>query len=200
MIRFIDDELSTLFYEVSRISKVNFSLSLNTNPKTIIMQNNIFKNGILGGIIAAIVMASMVFYMKANPGQEPNTIIGFSSMLLAFIFVILGVKQERAINNGAITFGRAFLTGLAISFVISTIYVLAWLVIYYNFFPDFMDQYSEMVLKNAKPEDFATKTTEMNQMKEWYKNPLMIILLTYMEIFPIGIVVSLIGSLFLKKK
>jgi hypothetical protein len=200
MIRIIDDGSITLFCEVSSINKVNISLSLNTNPKTIIMQNNIFKNGILGGIIAAIVMASMVFYMKANPGQEPNTIIGFSSMLLAFIFVILGVKQERAINNGVITFGRAFLTGLAISFVISTIYVLAWLIIYYNFFPDFMDQYSEMVLKNTKPEEFAAKVTEMNQMKEWYKNPLMIILLTYMEILPIGIVVSLIGALTLKKK
>jgi hypothetical protein len=163
------------------------------------MKNNIFKNGILGGIIVSIVMISMIYYMKTNPGQEPNAIIGFSSML-AFIFVILGIKKEREINNGAITFKRAFLTGLAISFIISTIYVLVWLVIYYNFFPDFMDKYSEMVLKNTKPEELAEKITEMNQMKEWYKNPLMIIVLTYMEIFPIGIVVSLIGALFLKKK
>ena len=164
------------------------------------MINNIFKKGILGGIIVSIVMASMVSYMKANPGQEPNAIIGFSSMLLAFIFVILGIKQERETNNGAITFGRAFLTGLGISFVISTIYVLVWLVVYYNFFPDFMEKYSEMVLKNTNPEELAAKTTEMNQMAAWYKNPFMIILLTYMEIFPIGIVVSLIGALILKKK
>lgn len=164
------------------------------------MTNNIFKKGILGGIIVSIVTTSMVFYMKANPGQEPNAIIGFISMFLAFIFVILGIKQEREINNGAITFGRAFLTGLGISLVISTIYVLVWLVIYYNFFPDFMEKYSEMVLKHTNPEELAAKTTEMNQMKEWYKNPLMIILLTYMEIFPIGIVVSLIGALILKKK
>jgi hypothetical protein len=164
------------------------------------MQNNIFKNGILGGIIAAIVMASMVYYMKINPGQEPNAIMGFMGMFLAFIFIILGIKQERAINNGAITFKRAFLTGLAISFIISTIYVLVWLVIYYNFFPDFMEKYSEMALKNTSPEELVAKTTEMNQMKEWYKNPLMIILLTYMEIFPLGIVISLIGALILKKK
>jgi hypothetical protein len=163
------------------------------------MKNNIFKNGILGGIIVSIVMISMIYYMKTNPGQEPNAIVGFSSML-AFIFVIFGIKQERKINNGIITFKRAFLTGLGISFVISTIYVLVWLVIYYNFFPDFMDQYSEMVLKNANPEELSVKTFEMNQMKEWYKNPLMIILLTYMEIFPIGIVVSLIGALIFKKK
>ena len=164
------------------------------------MVNNIFKNGIFGGIVAAIVMASMVFYMKANPGVQPNAIIGFISMLLAFSFLILGVKKQREINKGAITFGKAFLTGLGISLIISTIYVLAWLVIYYNFFPDFMEKYGEMVLKNTKPEELVAKTTEINQMKEWYKSPLMVILLTYMEIFPLGIVVSLIAGLILKKK
>lgn len=164
------------------------------------MVNNILKNGILGGMIAAIVMASMVFYMKANPGEEPNAIISFISMLLAFTFLILGIREQREINNGTITFGSAFLTGLGISFVIATIYVLVWLFIYYNFFPDFMDRYGEMVLKNAKPEDLAAKTTEINQMKEWYKSPVMVVLLTYMEIFPIGIVISLITGLILKKK
>jgi F0F1-type ATP synthase assembly protein I len=164
------------------------------------MVNNILRNGILGGIIAAIVMASMVFYMKANPGEQPSAIIGFISMLLAFTFLILGIKQQRESNRGKITFGSAFLTGLGIAFVISTMYVLAWLVIYYNFFPDFMEKYGEMVLKNTKPEELAIKTTEINQMKEWYKSPLMVILLTYMEILPIGIVISLIGALVLKKK
>ncbi|PZX94572.1 DUF4199 domain-containing protein [Flavobacterium aquariorum] len=164
------------------------------------MVNNILKNGILGGMIAAIVMASMVFYMKANPGEEPNAIISFISMLLAFTFLILGIREQREINNGTITFGSAFLTGLGISFVIATIYVLVWLFIYNNFFPDFMDRYGEMVLKNAKPEGLAAKTTEINQMKEWYKSPVMVVLLTYMEIFPIGIVISLIAGLILKKK
>jgi F0F1-type ATP synthase assembly protein I len=164
------------------------------------MKNLIFKNGILGGIIVSIVMIAMVLYMKTYPDREPSSILGFGSMLLAFIFVILGIKQQRETNNGVITFGNAFLTGLSISLVISIIYVLVWLVIYYNFFPDFMEQYSKMVLKNTSPEDLAAKTAEMNQMKEWYKSPIMIILLTFMEILPIGIVVSLIGALVFKKK
>ena len=164
------------------------------------MLNNILKNGIFGGIVAAVVMIAMVFYMKANPGVQPSAVIGFISMLLAFVFLILGIKEQREINNGSLSFGKAFLTGLGISFVISTIYVLTWLVIYYNFFPDFMDRYSEMVLRNTEPAELAIKTTELNQMKEWYKSPVMVILLTYMEIFPIGIVITLIGSLIFKKE
>lgn len=164
------------------------------------MKNLIFKNGIFGGIIVSIVMISMVLYMKTYPDREPSSILGFGSMLLAFIFVIIGIKQQRETNNGSITFGKALVTGLSISLVISTIYVLVWLVIYYNFFPDFMEQYSKMVLKNTSPEELTAKTAEMDQMKEWYKNPILVILLTLMEVFPIGIVVSLIGALVLKKK
>ena len=63
-----------------------------------------------------------------------------------------------------------------------------------------MEKYSEMVLKNTKPESLAAKTAEMNQMAVWYKNPMMVILLTYTEILPIGIIVSLISALILKKK
>jgi hypothetical protein len=164
------------------------------------MKNSILKNGIFGGIIVSIVMISMMLYMKTYPDREPSAIVGFGSMLLAFLFVILGIKQQCETNNGVITFGKAFLTGLSISLVISTIYVLVWLIIYYNFFPDFMEQYSKMVLKNTNSEELAAKTAEMNQMKGWYKNPIMIILLTFMEILPIGIVVSLIGALVYKKK
>ena len=57
-----------------------------------------------------------------------------------------------------------------------------------------------MVLKNTKPELVAEKTAEMNQMKAWYKNPVMVILLTYMEIFPIGILYTLVSSIVLKRK
>ncbi len=163
------------------------------------MKNIVIKNGLLAGLIVSIVMACMTLYMKANPDNEPSAIVGFASMLLAFTFVVLGIIQVKKLDGGIINFSKAFLTGFLISLIASTIYVVVWLIIYYNFFPNFMDQYGEMVLKTTKPENLAAKTTEINQMKEWYKNPVMIILLTLMEIFPIGIVVSLISALILKK-
>lgn len=164
------------------------------------MKNTILKNGLFGGIIVSSFMASMTLYMKENPNYEPNVIIGFGGMLVAFIFLFLGMKQTRDAGNGFISFGKAFKTGLLISVVISTIYVIIWLVIYYNFFPDFMERYSKLVLNKAKPEDLASQTAEMNQMTEWYKNPLMIISLTFMEILPMGILVSLVAALVMKRK
>jgi Protein of unknown function (DUF4199) len=164
------------------------------------MKNIILKNGLLGGLIVSIIMISMTSYMKYNPQYEPSSFMGFISIFVANIFVVLGIKQHRESNLGSISFGKAFQTGLLISLITSTIYVGVWLIIYYNFFPDFMDRYGEMVLKNAKPDELAKKTIDIQQMKEWYKSPIMIIILTYIEIYPIGILVSLIAAFRLKKK
>ena len=69
---------------------------------------------------------------------------------------------------------------------------MCWLVIYYNFYPEFMENYSNIVLNNTKPEELAAKSLEMEQMKEAYKNPIVVILYTYFEVFPLGIIVSIL--------
>ena len=164
------------------------------------MNNIILKNGLFGGSIVSALLVIMTMYMKANPEKEVSMMIGFAGMLLSFFFVVKGIKQQREANNGIISFGKAFLTGLLITIIISTIYVLVWLVILYNFFPNFMEHYANMAIEKASPNEVAKVTEEMNSYKEMYKNPIMVILLTYMEIFPLGIVFSLVSALILKRK
>jgi hypothetical protein len=156
------------------------------------MKKIIYRNGLLGGLLVSINMIITTVFMKANPGAEPNMVLGFSSMFLSFLFVIIGIKQQESFKDLENSFWNSFKTGLYISAIISTIYVLVWLVIYYNFYPEFMENYSDIVLKNTKPEELAAKTLEMEQMKEAYKNPMFVVLYTYFEVFPLGILVSLI--------
>lgn len=164
------------------------------------MNNILLKNGIFGSIIVSALLLSVTFYMKANPEKEVSMFFGFAGMLLAFIFVVLGIKQQRDANNGFISLGKAFLTGFWITLIISTIYVLVWLVILYNFFTNFAEHYTDMAIAKASPDEVAKVTEDMNSFKEMYKSPIMVILLTYMEILPLGIVFSLISALILKKK
>ena len=164
------------------------------------MNNIIIKNGLFGSIIVSALLVFVTMYMKANPEKEVSMMIGFAVMILAFFFVAWGIKQQRDANNGLITFGKAFMIGLWITLIISTIYVLVWLIILYNFFPNFAEHYTDMAIQKASPEEVAKVTEEMNSFKEMYKNPIMVILFTYMEILPLGIVFSLISALILKKK
>ena len=164
------------------------------------MNNITLKNGLFGGLIVSAVMCFVTYSMKSNPNVEPNMIIGFGSMILAFSFIVFGILQQRKANNDVISFGNAFKTGILIAFITSTIYVLVWLIIYYNFFPDFIERYGEMVAKNTPTEELAAKQEELEWMKNVYKSPLGIIGMTYVEIFPLGIVFALISALILKKK
>jgi len=164
------------------------------------MNKIILKNALFGSIIVSALLVIITIYMKANPEKDVSMLIGFAVMILAFFFVALGIKQQRDANNGIISFGKAFMTGFWITLIISTIYVLVWLIILYNFFPNFMEHYANMAIEKASPEEVVKVTEEMNTYKEMYKSPIMVILLTYMEILPLGIVFSLVSALILKKK
>jgi hypothetical protein len=68
-----------------------------------------------------------------------------------------------------------------------------------------MDKYAAAMITKAKAsgisaDELAKKTADMAQMKEWYKNPLFVVLMTYVEILPVALVVTLITSLILKRK
>jgi hypothetical protein len=84
-------------------------------------------------------------------------------------------------------------------------YVVVWLIDYYLFVPDFMDKYTEHVLRQtqedgASQQELQKKTAEMARYKELYKSPVMVILLTYAEVLPIGLVVALISAAILKRR
>jgi hypothetical protein len=84
-------------------------------------------------------------------------------------------------------------------------YVAVWLFYYYLFVPDFLDKYSLHVLSmatrnGATAAELTAKINEMTQFKEMYKSPLFVILISYAEVLPIGLVVAFVSSLILRRK
>jgi hypothetical protein len=165
---------------------------------------------IIFGLISGAIITGMMLYSmsKVYSGAdfEPNAVLGYAAMIVAFSFNFVGIKNYRDKHNaGIISFGKAFRIGLYITLIASTLYVSVWLVDYYLFIPDFIDKYTVCVLNHAK-KDGATqvqlteKAAQMASFKEMYKNPLFVILITYSEVLPIGLVVSAISALILKRK
>lgn len=162
--------------------------------------------GLISGAIVSTFMVASTAACYATGNFEGSIWIGYASMLLAFSLIFVGVKNYRdKYNNGLLSFGKAFQIGLMITLVASTIYALVWLVDYYYFVPDFMDKYADFTLRQAEQEgataaELQQEIAKMNEYKEMYKNPLVIILMTYAEILPVGLIVSLLCALILKRK
>lgn len=172
------------------------------------MKKNVLVFGLISGLVVSTLMAISMVTMYNNPDAghgSGSMIIGYLSMLVAFSLIFVAVKNYRdKQNGGVISFGKAFKIGLLIALIGSTMYVIMWALLYNFYMPDFMDRYCAQMIENAKPTSSPAKiqelTEQMNTQKEMYKNPLFFVLFTYFEIFPVGLIVSLITALILKKK
>jgi hypothetical protein len=137
---------------------------------------------------------------------DGSMVLGYTGMLVAFSMIFVGIKNYRdKYNNGVITFGKAFRIGLYISLVASTMYVLVWLVDYYVFVPDFMDKYSAHMLRKAEAagasqQELQKKAAELAKNSEMYKNPIVVILFTYLEVLPLGLAIAVISAAILQRR
>ncbi len=170
------------------------------------MKKNIIIYGLIAGLIVSALMAINVS-MCSNSGKfESSMLVGYATMIIAFSMIFVGTKNYRdKYNAGVISFGKAFKIGLFITLIASTIYVITWLIEEHFFFPDFIDKYmanemSKLQASGISATELANKTKEFDQAKEMYRNPFMKVLMTYCEILPVGLIVSLISSAILKRK
>ncbi|MGK4567718.1 DUF4199 domain-containing protein [Flavobacterium sp. 3HN19-14] len=170
------------------------------------MKKIIIKYGFISGAIATIFMVIASVMMHNDPNFHGSMIMGFGGMLIAFSFIFLGIKNFRdKQNGGTVSFGKALQIGILIALISATCYTGVWMLEHHFLYPDFMEKYSALQLKHLSESGLSagevqTKTAEIMKMKEDYKNPFMRIMYTYMEIFPLGIIVALISALILKKK
>lgn len=170
------------------------------------MKKNVLVYGLISGLIVSALMAVNLTMCIRSGKFESSIVIGYATMLIAFSMIFVGIKNYRdKYNSGVISFGKAFKVGLLITLIASTIYVVVWLIEEQLFFPDFMEKYTAHELNKLQSSGIsasklASETKELEQAKEMYKNPVFKILLTYAEILPVGLVVTLISSLILKRK
>lgn len=171
------------------------------------MKKTVLICGVIAGLISTSLFIGLMLLGKAGDLDFKNGMVyGYTLMILAFSLIFVGTKITRdKYNGGGISFGKAFRVGLYITLIASTIYVIVWLIDYYVFIPDFGEKYAAHVLETLKTSGasetvIAQKTAEMAKFSELYKNPFFNALLTYSEILPVGLIVSVISAIILKRK
>lgn len=166
------------------------------------MKKIIWIYGVIIGTALSTNTIIMMNMMVNNKHFKGNDVVGYAALIAMFSIIFFGIRKYRNnYSDGSISFGKAFKIGALIAFIGSSMYVVFGLGYYYFFVPEFLDAYIQMVLNNCtSPEELAAKTKEMASFKEMYKNPFFAILITYMEVLPLGLVVALVSALILKKK
>ena len=159
--------------------------------------------GAIAGVIVMLGMAINIGFV-ADHGTM-GMVAGYLSMLVALLFVFVGVKRYRDVDlGGVITFWKALGVGLGIGSVASIFYVLGWELYMWQTGGTFMADYIAKSVENmraaGKPAaEIAKFAADMGAIAEQYENPLFRMALTLTEIFPVALLVSLVSAALLRK-
>ncbi len=170
------------------------------------MKKIVITCGLIAGLIVSALMLAAMTKVYDPKSYTGSMILGFASMLLAFSFIFVAIKNYRDKEaGGVVNFGKAFKIGAMIALIASTMYVGVWMIYYYNFAPNFWEQECTAAIARMKAEGATqaamnAKIAEMKYYTEFYKNPLANAAMTYCEILPLGLLVSVVAALILKRK
>ncbi len=171
------------------------------------MKKLIWWSGTGAGIFLALTMAVSISTMRdaMESGSRSAEIWGYASMVIAFSVIFFAIRRYRDAHlGGIITFGQGLRIGLFITIIASIIYVVAWLVLSGWLYPDFMEDYAQHVMEQlqasgATEQEISAQQAKMNQFIEWYKNPVFKAGMTFIEPLPVGVILTILAALILKK-
>jgi hypothetical protein len=140
-------------------------------------------------------------------GFDRGIIVGYTVIVLSFLLVFFGIRSYREnVGGGYITFGKAFTVGILIALISSLMYVVSWEIVFQNWQYDFPEKYTNYTIEQARasgasPEEVARQTEEMNNMWSLYRsNPLVRAAFTFVEPFPVGLLITLLSAAVLRRR
>ena len=169
------------------------------------MKKTVLTFGLIAGAICAVMML-ITIPVSTRIGFDKGEIIGYTTIILSALLVFFGIRSYREnVAGGRLTFLRGLAVGILITLVSNSCYVATWELIYYKLMPDFGDKYAAHMVDRAKASGASQQKIDeiqrqAQQFKELYRNPFINIAYTYLEVFPIGLVVALLSAAILRKR
>lgn len=169
------------------------------------MKKIILIYGTVSGVVIIVSMVLSMYLLAADDGSKNfSQWLGYLTMLVALSAIFVGIKRYRDQElGGVIRFGTAFMLGLGISVVAGIAYVASWEVHLALTDYAFVDEYTESVIDRKKDAgvsgaELEAAIQEMEEMKVQYGKAAFRLPMTFLEIFPVGLLVSLISAAILR--
>lgn len=170
------------------------------------MKKIVLTFGLISGVLLSAMSAITVpLCLSGKIDMSHSMVLGYTIMVLAFLLVFFGIRSYRENNGGTITFGKAFQVGILITLITCAFYVAAWEIVYYNFIPNFEERYAtktieQMQKSGASDAEILKTTQDMETFKRLYKNPFFNVGMTFIEVFPVGLIMTLLSAAFLRRR
>ncbi len=164
------------------------------------MVKKILMYGLVAGAIVGVPLFALSVRMAGKPPPSYGVALGYLTMLVAFSLVFVAIKRHRDVDlGGVIRFWPALGLGLGVVTVASAVYVLAWELGLAVTGVDFAGDYARMLIEQKKAEGISAEalakfSAEMEAFRRQYANPLFRLPMTFAEIFPVGLLVSLVSA------
>lgn len=159
---------------------------------------------VYGSITGAVIILSMTLgiYAAKYGGNEffASEALGYSIMLIGFSMIFVATKKYRDEElGGIIKFWTALKVGLGISLIAAIVYVFVWEINLYLTDYSFISEYTDSIIESTKESgvseaELQATIDEMEKMEELYGNWWFRLPMTFTEIFPVGLLISLISA------
>ncbi|GAB3514311.1 DUF4199 domain-containing protein [Pseudoxanthomonas daejeonensis] len=193
------------FPTIARAAPTGLNPDFFQRIEDITMGRTLLKYGVIAGLVAGgALLATMLAFQGQPPAGGYGMALGFASMLVALSAVFVGIRHHRdQAGGGVIRFWPAFGLGLGISLVAGLFYVAAWELCLVLMDQDFAAFFASSMVEGAKARgvegaDLARVVEEAASFEAMYRNPLVRMPMTFAEIFPVGVLVSLVSALVLR--
>ena len=168
------------------------------------MKRIILIYGIGAGL--AVILSIILGLMLSGGGKMPRgqQVLGYLVMLIALSLIFVGIRRYRDRHlGGSIRFATAMRVGLGIAAVASVVYVAVWEVYLAQTDYAFIESYTSGVIADRQASgvtdaELQTTTEEMETLETRYANPFFRLPMTFMEIFPVGLVITLLSAAILR--
>lgn len=168
------------------------------------MKKLVLTFGLISGLIVSILMFGSMALKQYQSDFKLAEVIGYLSMIVSLSLIFPAIKSYRDnYQQGTIKFGKAFEIGLYITLIASAVYITGWM-IYSHSNPEIMTEYFQHSINKVKTSgasaaEVQAKIKEIKQYQEMYKNPLIKIGFTFLEIFPVGLLITILCAAILKR-
>lgn len=169
------------------------------------MQKIVLRYGLYATLFIVALSALEFFVLNNLLSSSLQEVAGYLTMLLSMVFVFLGMRQYRdKWNNGQLSFGQGLKVGILIVLIPAVAFGLFDLLYTEVLHPGWVDEYYAnyiaQIKANTPPDQLETALKKANAQKEMFSNPLIQFLLMAATVFIIGLIVTIISALTLRRK